>query len=475
MVKCDVENCKTMAKYGLKQEFATRCKKHVEKDMVHNSRTYCSHGTPHNKCEDCKSDLVCSIDDCKEKSIYGVKQRFATRCKNEKHRENGMVKQSRQYCEHDIQRRKCKKCKGSSICEHEIQRSHCKDCKGSQICDHGRQRYTCKDCEGEGICDHEIQRANCKICKGSQICDHGRQRYTCKDCEGEGICDHGRQRSQCKDCDGSQICDHGINRYYCKDCGGAGICNHGIQRSQCYRCTPESNYFCQRRYDNGIRCTTAKMKKNKYADYCTSCFVELFPNDPKTAEARLPNKEIAARREVESEFPGRFIFGKRLIIPNRDKKSSPDNYYPDMQAHFEICVFIIEIDENQHKAYDMEGEKIRIVEIYKAAGKNIVLLRFNPDKYIENREIKNPEIAFQHQVLIDKIREVIDKIESGYVFTEWLTEYKLFFDDDSKPEDNNSIFCSGFAAGAKRKCRNKVTKEGMFCNKHKSQSKSSLV
>nr|QBK93584.1 MAG: hypothetical protein LCPAC404_02880 [Pithovirus LCPAC404] len=82
MVKCEADKCKTKASYGIKQEFSIRCKKHTKEDMVHNSRTYCIHEKHHNKCEDCRNDLTCGVDGCEEKSTYGVKQGFSTRCKN---------------------------------------------------------------------------------------------------------------------------------------------------------------------------------------------------------------------------------------------------------------------------------------------------------------------------------------------------------------------------------------------------------
>ncbi len=447
MVKCNIENCETKATYGLKQEFATRCKKHAEKDMVHNSRTYCSHGKSHSKCKDCKNDLVCSVDDCKEKSVYGIKQGFTTKCKT--HREDCMVKQPRGYCEHDKDRKHCKPCKGSSLCKHGKQRAYCKDCEGSQFCEHGILHATCKDCEG------------------SQICEHRKQREFCKDCEGSQICEHRKQRAYCKDCEGSQICKHGKQRAYCKDCEGSQICKHGKQRSQCYRCTPTSNYFCKRKYNDDKRCISAKTQKDKYDGYCASCFVEKCPDDPRTAFVHLPIKEIAVRKEIESAFPNIFIFNEGIIISNGE-----NIYYPDMRAHFKMCVFIIEIDEGQHKGYDMKKEKIRIMKIYEAVEKNIVLLRFNPDEYIEDEEIKNSNMTKRYEVLNNKIKEVIDKIKGGYVFSEWLTEYKLFFDDGSKLENDTSICCSGFSITAKRRCLMKVTKEGEFCYRHKSQSTS---
>ena len=79
-------------------------------------------------------------------------------------------------------------------------------------------------------------------------------------------------------------------------------------------------------------------------------------------------------------------------------------------------------------------------------------------------------MSIRYEVLKNKINEIIDKIKRGYKFDNWLTEIKLFFDDDSKPKDDTAIYCAGFSKGAKRRCIRKVAKDGMFCCKHKSQS-----
>ncbi len=197
MVKCEVEECKTIAKYGIKQEFAIRCKKHAEEDMVFNSRGYCSHEKYHNKCENCKNDLTCDFDGCEDKSTYGVKQRFPTRCKIKEHREEEMVLIPRFYCYHNRYRSVCKDCNGSSICEHGKQRSKCKDCEGSSICEHGKERSQCKDCDGSSICEHGRQRCRCRKCDGSTFCGHGKRRNQCKECDGAALCSHQRQKNKC--------------------------------------------------------------------------------------------------------------------------------------------------------------------------------------------------------------------------------------------------------------------------------------
>ncbi len=124
MVKCKAEGCETGALFGIKRAFATRCKKHGEKDMVHNSRGYCSHENPHSKCEKCRNDLVCGFDSCGDKSMYGKKQGFPIRCKIEEHRDEGMVLRPRRYCEHNKVRSHCKQCGGSTICSHNRQRNY---------------------------------------------------------------------------------------------------------------------------------------------------------------------------------------------------------------------------------------------------------------------------------------------------------------------------------------------------------------
>ena len=396
MVKCEIEKCEIRASYGIKQKFATRCKKHTKEDMVYNSRTYCIHEKPHNKCEDCKNDLICGVDGCENKSTYGVKQGFPTRCKNKEHRDEGIVINPRTYCEHN------------------------------------------------------------------------QQRSQCKDCDGSSFCDHGKLRSQCKKCDGSSICDHGKRRSQCKKCDGPSFCSHKRQYYKCSTCRPESNYFCIGRYSNGNRCI--KKKNSKYDNYCTMCFVKLFPNDPKSKIAHLPTKQLDVRRYINTEFSELFIYEKQLIIADEEKGCSTFNRRIDFQTEFDNCVLIIEVDENQHKCYDVKDEEIRIMQIYQNAGKYLVIIRINPDKYIENGEIKNPKMSIRYEVLKDMINDLIDKIKNGYKFDKWCIEIKLFFDDGSKIKDDTSIYCSGISKRAQRQCKNKVGKIGAFCYRHKNQA-----
>nr|QBK93599.1 MAG: endonuclease [Pithovirus LCPAC404] len=200
------------------------------------------------------------------------------------------------------------------------------------------------------------------------------------------------------------------------------------------------------------------------------CFVKLFPDDPRSKTAHLPTKQLNVRRYLNKEFPGLFIYNKQLIIADEEKGCSTFNRRIDFQTEFDNCVLIIEVDENQHKYYDVKDEEIRIMQIYQMAGKYLVIIRFNPDSYKINGIIKNPKMSKRYEILKDTINDLIDKIKNSYKFDEWLTEIKLFFDDESEIKPDTSIYCSGISKGANRQCKNKVGKIGEFCYRHKNQA-----
>jgi len=360
--------------------------------------------------------VACEVEECKECAKYGVKRSRVSRCKE--HKKDGMVTRSERYCEHNQQRNKCKECGGSQICEHKRQRSRCKECGGSQICEHKRIRSRCKECKGVSICEHSRRRDTCKECRGSQICKHKRQRNQCKECK------------------------------------------------------PESNYFCIRRYKNNTRCP--KGKQPKYDNYCVTCFVDLFPGDPRSKTVQLPNKELKVLRYLTEKFPDIFIHNKQLLIANRDNTCTPHNRRIDFQTEVGSYVFCIEVDENQHKWYDPLDEEKRIMEIYENADRKMIFIRFNPDNYIQNEELKKTSQQIRLTALENKIKEVIDKIENGGGYDNWYTEIKMFFDDSEatrERKEKNSTpkrLCSGVTK-KKKPCGNRAKTENEFCHLHEDQ------
>ncbi len=428
----------------------------------------------------------CKFEGCKERAKYGVKQFELSRCKE--HKETGMVTRSHQYCEHNRRKEYCKDCEGSGMCKHKRQKRQCRDCKGSLFCIHDKRKDRCKDCKGASLCKHDIRKSRCKECDGSDFCKHDKRRETCrecggsrfckhdvqksrcKECGGSGICKHDKRKADCRECRGSSFCKHDIRKEYCEECGGSQLCKHKLCRRTCYQCNPESTHFCIRRYKNGIRCPKSKMKK--YRNHCTTCFVELFPDDPLTKTAYIANKELNVLRYLTETFPDVFIHNHRLLITDRDNTCTQHNRRIDFQTAIGKYVFCIEVDENQHKWYNPIDEEKRIMQIYENADRKMVFIRFNPDNYKQGGKLKKTPLKKRLIPLRNKIKEIIDRIENGEGYNKWFTEIKMFFDDSeavkNRIQNNESKHTCAGITRKKEPCKNKISNDDKFCYHHRS-------
>ena len=76
-------------------------------------------------------------------------------------------------------------------------------------------------------------------------------------------------------------------------------------------------------------------------------------------------------------------------------------------------LLVIETDENQHKSYDKMDEETRYDDLYMAFSGKWIYIRFNPDKYINNKGVrKNSTIANRLYVLKDEIEKQMKRIEN---------------------------------------------------------------
>jgi hypothetical protein len=324
---------------------------------------------------------LCTFENCRIRGIYGIKQQQPTRCKV--HKLDGMVTRSTQYCEHNKIRSRCKDCKGGCICEHDKRSSQCKECGGSQIFKHEKQSSHCRECNGGGICEHDKVRSRCKKCKGGCICEHD------------------KIRSQCKECGGSQICKHE------KQC------------SHCRICSPNSKYFC-------LECHYTTGNK-KYKGYCVPCYVYKFPDDPISNEARLKHAELKVKAFLAIEFPGIFTHNSRIWLGDC---SAPYRRFIDFYVIIGNTLFVIEVDERQHRRYDIADEQARINEILHNIGvdKKMVFIRYNPDSYKVNGKQKRTSNGARLLALKDKVVEVLEQLYSDNEYEDIHTEIKMFYD-----------------------------------------------
>ena len=355
------------------------CEKPTKKKRIHKK---CEHGRRKSRCKECGGSEICEHNrersKCKECGGGSI-------CEHNRERSRCKECGGGSICEHNRRRSDCKECGGCSICEHNRIRNQCKACGGSSICEHNRIRSQCKECDGSAFCEHYRRKTVCRECDGNSICEHDRIRNTCKECDGSSICEHDRIRSQCKECGGGSICEHNRRRDQCKECGGGSICEHDRIRSQCKEC--DGSAICEhdrirsqcKECGGSSLCKSCKDVRgnSKYDGYCLRCFIYLFPNTP--VYRNYKTKETAVKDFVVENFSNVTWRTDKAVQDGCSRKR------PDLLLDLGYQVIIIEVDEHKHNSYECSCENKRIMELSQDVDhRPIVLIRFNPDNYINN-------------------------------------------------------------------------------------------
>ena len=117
--------------------------------------------------------------------------------------------------------------------------------------------------------------------------------------------------------------------------------------------------------------------QEKYDGYCLFCYINMFPDKP--VSRNYKTKEYAVVEFVKTTFPDLSWISDKIITEGCSKRR------PDLFLDLGYQIIIIEVDENQHTAYDCSCENKRIMELSQDVGhKPIVFIRFNPDDYDKN-------------------------------------------------------------------------------------------
>jgi len=169
-----------------------------------------------------------------------------------------------------------------------------------------------------------------------------------------------------------------------KGCFVEASCNFLGEKKRLYCCRHKKEGMIQLsaklcKYIAGdFKCNTRA--NPRYNGYCIRCYVGLFPANPKTRNFKT--KEVKVCEHIKEHFPDYTILFDRTI-PDGCSKRRPDMYM-DMGSH----TIIIEVDENQHIAYDNICENKRYMEIFQDLGNRpMVLIRFNPDEYYNSKDV----------------------------------------------------------------------------------------
>ena len=195
----------------------------------------------------------------------------------------------------------------------------------------------------------------------------------------------------------------------------------GCTKKACYNVpTIKKGIYCDTHKLKGmidvlsLRCKTEGCDiqvRGKVNDgYCVHCYLKLHP-EKKTTRRNHRVKEFSVVKFVKENFPEiGWVHNKRLNVGNT-------KYRPDLQYEFDTHILLIEIDENQHVAYDHGYDDERVNGISaNTKQKPIVIIRFNPDYYrIDGKSISSCWVKNEQGIASikdDKVDEWNDRLNT---------------------------------------------------------------
>jgi len=180
---------------------------------------------------------------------------------------------------------------------------------------------------------------------------------------------------------------------------------------------------------------TYLIANDKYDGYCTHCFKNLSPNDPRTPNIKAKTKEELVRDFINRNFEG-FIHDMPIMWGGCDCNM---RRRVDHRKLINGTMLAIETDEGQHKSYDAKKEEHRYDDLFFAHSGRWIFIRFNPDGYKDSKGKKRGgmfnsdgkrnqyEVDRRQKVLKEEIEKQIRRIEN-YENTDLLEIHKLFYD-----------------------------------------------
>ena len=177
------------------------------------------------------------------------------------------------------------------------------------------------------------------------------------------------------------------------------------------------------------------IKNNKYDGYCLYCYMHLFPDKPVTRNYKT--KEFSVVSYIKNTLPD------YTWIQDKSIKDGCSRHRPDLIVDFGEFVIIIEIDEDKHIDYSCEN--LRLMKLSQDLGhRPLIVIRFNPDKYINEsgkkisscwelnkkgicviKKTKKKEWEQRLNVLVENINYWIDPINKP---TKTIEIVNLFYD-----------------------------------------------
>ena len=353
MPRCEYNECKTESSFNFKGMPRKYCFKHKEKDMIN------------------VKDFTCILDCCIKPAYYNYKG-LKDKLYCFEHKLENMVDVKNKLCHHIG-------CQKQPIFNYKNKKEvlYCYEHKNPDMVDVKHRICIADSCSNRA-------RYNCFGNKPIYCINHKLENMIdidAKKCKFEGCLKH--------------PCYNYFNKKNVLYCGEHKLINMvNIVSKKCKfeNCNkkPSFNYdgekewlYClTHKLDGMINITIYKCKtplchtkaNPNYDNYCLRCYTYIYP-DRKNLK-NYKTKEQTVINYVKTTFTDLTIITDKINPDGCSKKR------PDILIDLGYQIIIIEIDENQHKAYDITCENKRIMEISQDnQHRPIIFIRFNPDSY----------------------------------------------------------------------------------------------
>lgn len=310
------------------------------------------------------------------------------------------------------------------------QAKHCKSCKTDDM-----KIITVKKCNcGKsqpyyGLPDAKVP-THCKVCKEDTMVDIRSKKCKCGKAQPNFGLSTDKKATCCVNCKTDKMVNIKVKMCKCgksqpvfgnKDDKVATCCGtcktEGMLDILSKKCKGLINY-------NGKKyeCPYEHRAKKKYSYYCTYCFEQNFPDDPRTANIRKKSDEFKVKNYlIENIKKYSFIHDKTLWTGQEDCTCRRRIDFRTLIGNTLLC---IEVDEHQHVAY--KDDNLRYDDLMMLHGGKFIFIRFNPHSYIdEYGKRRNPELKTRLAVLKNTIETEIERIL--YEENEDLLEIKYLF------------------------------------------------
>lgn len=358
------------------------------------------------KCKVCKVTIP----------IYGIPGGKPTHCKDCKI--EGML---------DVKTRKCSKCKetqpvygikGSSTplfcvkCKDvdmvDIVSPRCSKCNTKQpVFGYANDNNAnfCGDCKLEGMID--LKSLKCIICKIK--------------CPIYGL--PGGKNTHCKDCKSDQHID--VKNHKCITCNKKQS-TYGDPDTNtithCKDCKPD--HYIDLKHEICVYDYCDTRGQDKYRGYCAWCFQHLFPEDPLSRAIPVKTYEMAVAVKL-LEYDLTYKHDTPIYIGDCDCSM---RRRIDFWKQIGDTILAIEVDENQHKKYDICDEDARYNDLYMGFSGKWIFLRFNPNVFRDSRKrIVNIPLSQRIEILLKSVKEQEERIKLGEN-SEIIEIHKMFYD-----------------------------------------------